>query len=107
MPKLKVWTVGDVECRQNIYESGLLEIGFYTPEFLLKAKPILRTVATRHAPGAAYFAHLSGRSGIKHRTRRTAIMECIRDAQRAHDIAKADVAAFTRRDILHPSEIRA
>lgn len=82
----KVWHVGDVECREIRYPSGLVEIGFHTPGVIASASSILRTVADYHGPESGWFAHTSGTGarGIKCRSRKMAIALCVDDAQETH-----------------------
>jgi hypothetical protein len=46
-----------VECREHRYESGLIEIGFYTPAILPTAQPILRCVIDRMPGNKKWFLH--------------------------------------------------
>ena len=94
MAKIEIWTQGDVTCRLNRYDSGLVEIGFYTPPFLPSAGLVLRAIVSRqYGRGSKWCVYGPASLTLRYRLRAIACAKAIEVAQAEHDRAVAAIAA--------------
>lgn len=73
----KIHQYGDVQALEYVYDSGLTEIGIYTPEVLPQAGPVLHGVISRLPGNKAWFFYAAGGAKSKHSSKRKAIAEGI------------------------------
>ncbi len=75
-------------------KSGFVEIGFYSPEFVPGAGPILRAVISRQCRGGKWCVYAADKFGVRRMTKKgLAVREATLIAENAHILASAKLRA--------------